>query len=149
VQDPCCSGSVQASDIIVLDTPCRDSCDLSSSSYGLSHFSSNADSHPGEGAKAVPDELLSLSVGYLWPGIDQLDDIDPKDASAALAQNREWDRVPHCYTGSHEVTRMGDSSNGDLGASSVSCAPPCGCGGGSAKNKATRILACADMAISP
>jgi hypothetical protein len=54
-QGPCCSGPVQASDIIILDTPRGDLSGLSSSSQGLSLFSSKAGSHPGESVGAAVD----------------------------------------------------------------------------------------------
>jgi hypothetical protein len=86
-QGSCCFSPVHASDIIILDTPRVDLNDYSSSSYGLSLFSSKAGSHTGEDIGAMSDKLFSLSVGELCPGIEQLDEVDPRNTSVALAEN--------------------------------------------------------------
>jgi hypothetical protein len=67
--------------------PYGDLDEFLSSSYGLSLFSSKAVSHLSEGTGAMLDGSLSMSVGELWPGIDQLDKVGPRNASVAPAQN--------------------------------------------------------------
>jgi hypothetical protein len=69
-QGPCCFSPAHASDIIILDTPCGYLNECSSSSYGLSLFSSNAGSHTSKDAGAMLDRSSSVSIGELWPGID-------------------------------------------------------------------------------
>jgi hypothetical protein len=101
-QGSCCFSPVHASDIIILDTPRVDLNDYSSSSYGLSLFSSKAGSHTGEDIGAMSDKLFSLSVGELCPGIEQLDEVDPRNTSVALAENRK-DQALHSRVGSREV----------------------------------------------
>jgi hypothetical protein len=85
VQGLCCSGPPQTSNVIILDTPRCELNECSSSSYGLSLFSSKACSHPGKGAGAMLDGSPSMSVGELWPEIDQLDEVGLGNASLALA----------------------------------------------------------------
>jgi hypothetical protein len=57
----CCSGPAWASDVVILDTPRGDLVEISSSSYGLSLFSSKTGSRHDEGARAAPSSYgLSL-----------------------------------------------------------------------------------------
>jgi hypothetical protein len=66
---------------MVLDTPQGDLADISSSSYGLSLFSSKDGSHHDEGVVAAPRGSSSVSIGELWPDIDRLDEAGPEGAS--------------------------------------------------------------------
>jgi hypothetical protein len=70
---------------------------LSSSSYGLSLFSLKAGSHPGENVGAVVDRSSSVSIGELWPEIDQLDEVSPGDTYMTTAQHHGGDQALHSY----------------------------------------------------
>jgi hypothetical protein len=80
-QGPFYPNLAQASDIIAFGVPQHDVIEVSSSSYGLSLFSSKAGSPPEENAG-----LLTMSVGELWPEIDLLDEFAHRGTSAASAQ---------------------------------------------------------------
>jgi hypothetical protein len=61
---------MQVSDVIILEMP-HDDCNApSSSSYGLSLFSSKVNSQSGEGATVALVRSSDMSVGDLWLGID-------------------------------------------------------------------------------
>jgi hypothetical protein len=72
---------------MVLDTPQGDLVEISSSSYGLSLFSSKDGSHHDEGAGAAPRGSSSVSIGELWLDIDRLDEAGPEGASTVSGQN--------------------------------------------------------------
>jgi hypothetical protein len=110
VHDPCYFGPARASDIIVLDTPRGDLIEVSSSSYGLS-LSLNTGSHPDEGIEAVPGGSSSLSIGELWPGIDQLDEVGPEGTSMIPVQDPLRDQVSHCCVHPRGSRRMGGGSS--------------------------------------
>jgi hypothetical protein len=74
---------VQASDIVILDTPHGEFIEVSSSSYNLSLFSSKAGSHHEGGVVVVLRESSSVSVGDLWPEIDSLCEADCEGAFMA------------------------------------------------------------------
>jgi hypothetical protein len=57
-----------------LDTPSCEANEISSS-CNLSVFSSKAGSQRDEGAGVAPGGSSSASIGKLWPGIDELDEI--------------------------------------------------------------------------
>jgi hypothetical protein len=63
-------------DIIILDTSRGDLNDFSSNSYGLLLFSMKASSHPGKSTGSSGSS--SVSVGELWPRIDELDGVVPR-----------------------------------------------------------------------
>jgi hypothetical protein len=98
MQGPCCFGPSHASDIIILYTPRGDLSDLSSSSYGLSLFSSKAGSHPGGNVGPAVDRSASVSIGELWPKIDQLDETSLGDTSMTVAQNHGGDQASCSYS---------------------------------------------------
>jgi uncharacterized RmlC-like cupin family protein len=77
---------MQTLGIIILDTPQLGVTEVLSSSYGLSLFSSKVGSHLEENAVVVPGELLSVSVGVLWLGIDLLDEAGFVGTSVILRQ---------------------------------------------------------------
>jgi hypothetical protein len=70
---------------MILDAHRGDFMEILLSSYGLSLFSSKAGSRHDDGAGAVPRGSPSISIGELWPGIDQLDDIGPEGTSVIVA----------------------------------------------------------------
>jgi hypothetical protein len=70
---------------MILDAPRGDFMEISSSSYGLSLFSSKVGSRHDVGAGVVPRGLPSESIGELWPGIDQLDDTGAEGTSVTAA----------------------------------------------------------------
>jgi hypothetical protein len=76
---------------VILDTPRGDLIEVSSSSYVLSLFSSKASSHTNEGTGAMPRGSSSISIGELWPGIDQLDEVGPEGTSTVPAQDLRRD----------------------------------------------------------
>jgi hypothetical protein len=82
---------------VILDNPRADLIEVPTSSYDLSLFSLKAGSHPDEGVGVMPGGLLSVSIGELWPGIDQLDEAGPKGTSVvlvlALRDKKEWAKV--------------------------------------------------------
>jgi hypothetical protein len=82
VQGPCHSYPARAPNIVILVTPQGDLIEVSSSSYCLSLLSSKAGSSLGEGAGGAPRGLPSVSIGELWLGIDQLDEVGPVSTSA-------------------------------------------------------------------
>jgi hypothetical protein len=89
---PCNFGPAWALDVIILDTPRGDLFEVLSSSYGLSCFSTNASSHPDEGMGGAPGGggvggSSSVSVGELWLGIYQLDEVGPEGNSVVLPQD--------------------------------------------------------------
>jgi hypothetical protein len=86
VHGPCYPDPAQASDIIILDIPRRDVTKVSSSSYGVSLFSSKVSSHPEDNVGAAPSESSSVSVGELWPGIDVLDEAGLEGISVVSTQ---------------------------------------------------------------
>jgi hypothetical protein len=79
---------VQASNIIILDTPRGDFIEVSSSSYNLSLFSSKTGSHHDGGAGATPRESLSVSIGDLWPEIDSSHRADHEVAVTTTAHSQ-------------------------------------------------------------
>jgi hypothetical protein len=112
--------------------------DLSSSSYGLSLFSSKAGSHPGENVGDVVNLSSSVSTGELWPEIDQLDEVSPGDTSMTVAQNHGGDQALHSYLSCCEMGQMGANNFPKTRrVSSLLYVPPREPGGGSVKNKAT------------
>jgi hypothetical protein len=64
MQAPCGSEPMQASDVIILNTP-HTVIEISSSSYELSLSSSKAGSDDGVGARAALGESSSMSIGDL------------------------------------------------------------------------------------
>jgi hypothetical protein len=64
---------VHASDVDLLNAPHGGIIEISSSSYGLSLFSSKAGSDHDMGAGAVLVESSSVSIGYLWPEINNIE----------------------------------------------------------------------------
>jgi hypothetical protein len=60
----------------------------------LSFFSLKAGSHPDKGVRATSGGSSSVSVGELWPGIDQLDEVGPEGTSAVSVQD-QWRIRPH------------------------------------------------------
>jgi hypothetical protein len=155
VQGSCYSGPVHASDVIISGTSRRDLIEVSSSSYGLSLFSSKVGSHPDESAAAAPSESSSVSVGELWLGIDLLDEGGLEGTFVVSAQDLLGYEMSCSCMGPQGPRRMRKGSlcmdqkapvDRTLGSSS---APPHCCGGGSTKNKAAWILADASRAISP
>jgi hypothetical protein len=109
-QGPCCSGPMQASYVIILDTPRGDLSGLLSSSYCLSLFSSKASSHRGKNVGAVEDRSSSVSIGELWSEIDELDEEKPRATSMALAQNHRRDKAPRSHSSCHEMGQTGADS---------------------------------------
>jgi hypothetical protein len=93
MQGPCYPGPAQALDIIVLGIPQRDATELSSSSYGLSLFSSKDGSPPEENAVGTLGESSSVSVGELWLEIDLLDEVVRGGTSAVLAWGPRGDQT--------------------------------------------------------
>jgi hypothetical protein len=148
-QCPCCSSRAQASDVIILDTPRGDLNELSSSSYGLSLFSSKAGSHAGEGVGAMPDGSSSVSIDELWPRIDQLDEVGPGSASEALVENQgeEQAQLSRASSGEIKVVYGGSHEGQDVPGSSTGLCH--GCDRDSTKNKVTQILADAAGAVFP
>jgi hypothetical protein len=147
MQGPCCFGPAQASDIMILDTLRGDFVEISLSSYGLSLFSSKAGSHHDEGAGAVHEESPSVSIGELWPGIDQLDETGPEGTSVIVTPN-PWRSLGSGRIG--EGTSRASEGALVVGVSGLSAAaPPRGCGRDSTRDRAKRILADAPGAISP
>jgi hypothetical protein len=141
---------VQTSDVIILDTPQDDLIEISSSSYGLSLFSLKAGSHLDKCTEAAPGESSSVSVWELWPGIDLLDEPGLEGTSAVLTQGPWWDQVSRSHTDPQGSWRMDKGSSCvDRGAPGSSSVPQHGCGGSSAKNKATQILVDASRTIAP
>jgi hypothetical protein len=111
-------------------------------------FSSTAGSRGGKDAGTMPDESPNMRVGELWPKIDQLDEVDPRNASVPPAENQN-DQALHSRMGSHEVeVGYGDSRVGKDVPGSLTC-PPRGCEEGSVSNKAVQILADAAGAVLP
>jgi hypothetical protein len=124
VQGPCYSGHVWASDINILDIPRGDLSEISSSSYGLSLFSSMAGSHPNEGVGAVLGGSLSVSVGELWLGIDQLDEVSPEGTSTVSVQYRWRDPALHFRAIPQGSRELRDGSlRADRGIPGLSSAP--------------------------
>jgi hypothetical protein len=138
-----------------LDIPRRDVNKVSSSSYGLSLFSSNAGSHPEENGGVVPGESSSVSVGELCPGIDMLDGTGLEGISMVPVQEPLGGQMSHSHADPHGSRRKGegrmcvDRRAPVDGAPGLSSTPSHGCGGDSTKNIAARILANASGAISP
>jgi hypothetical protein len=97
VQGPCCSSPARGSDVVVLDTPRSDFVEISSSSYGLSLFSSKDGSHHDEGAGAAPRGSSSISIGMLWPDIDRLDKVGPEGTFTILGWNPWGDQASHSH----------------------------------------------------
>jgi hypothetical protein len=85
----------------------------------------------------MPNGSSSMSFGELWPGIDQLDVVGPRNASVAPAQNQGGARVLHSHVVSHKLKAGYGSSCRDREAPDSSTASSHGCRGGYAKNKAT------------
>jgi hypothetical protein len=69
---------------VVLDTPRGDLVEISSSSYGLSLFSSKVGSHHNEGAGATLGGSTSVSIGELWPDIDRLNEASHEGTSTFI-----------------------------------------------------------------
>jgi hypothetical protein len=91
-----------------------------------------------------------VSVGGLWPRIDKLDEVGPEGTSAVPMQDRQRDLPSRSRVDPRGLRGLGENSpRVDQGISGLSSPPLRGCGGGSTKNKATRILADASGAISP
>jgi hypothetical protein len=132
---------------MILDTPQVEFVEISSSSYGLLLFSSNDGSRHEEGAGAVPGGSQSASIGELWPNIDQSDETGPEGTSVIAAPN------PRRSSGSGRIdegTTCASEGTLVVGVSGPSLSvPPRGCGRGSTRDSATRILADAPEAISP
>jgi hypothetical protein len=141
-------------DVIILDVHRHGVSEVSSSSYGLS-LSSKAGSHEEENDVATPRGSSSESVGELWPGIDLLGEAGLEGTSVVPAPDLLGDQTLHPHVDPRGLRQQGEGGlcvnqkilvDGALGSSST---PPRGCGGGSAKNKAARILADASRMISP
>jgi hypothetical protein len=81
-------GLAQASDVIILDTPCGDFIEISSSSYDLSIFSSQSGSHRDEGAVATLRVSSSMSMGDAWPEVDTVHGVDHEDAFTTTTHDR-------------------------------------------------------------
>jgi hypothetical protein len=113
-------------------------------------FFSKAGSHLDEGAGAAPGGSSSVSVGELWLGIDQLDEVGPEGTSAVLVQDQRRNPPLHSRAGPQGLRELDEvSSRANQGISGSSSTLPCGCGGDSEKNKVARILVDASRAISP
>jgi hypothetical protein len=97
-------------DIIIFDIPRRDVTAVSSSSYGLSLFSSKVGSHPEENAGATPSESSSVSVGELWPGIDVSDEVGLEGISAVPAQELLGGEMLHPHEDIQGSGRKGQGS---------------------------------------
>jgi hypothetical protein len=140
-QGPCCSAPARASDIMILDTPRGDLVEISSSSYSLSFFSLKAASHHNENAGAVPRGSWSLSIGELWPNINQLDETGREGTSMVAAQGPPIGPVLRSHMDFRGLERAGDGTSCVARRASVdealgpSSAPPRGCGGSSTKKK--------------
>jgi hypothetical protein len=67
---------------MILDTPRGDLAEISSSSYGLSLFSSKAGSRHDAATGATPGGSSSVSIGDLWPDIDKLYEVGHEGTSA-------------------------------------------------------------------
>jgi hypothetical protein len=65
----------------------------------LSLFSLKAGSHPDKGVRATPGGSSSVSVGELWPEIDQLDEVVPEGTSAVSVQDQRRDPSSRSYAG--------------------------------------------------
>jgi hypothetical protein len=78
---------LQALGVIILDAPHGDLNECTSSSYGLSLFSSTGGSRGGEDAGTKPGGSTIISIGGLWPKIDQLDEVDPRNLSLPTTGN--------------------------------------------------------------
>jgi hypothetical protein len=87
----------------------------------------------------------SVSIGELWPGIDQLDETGHGGTSATVAPNPR--RSPGSGRIGEGTSRASEGVVGVLGPSAT--APPQGCDRGSAWDRAAWILAHALGAISP
>jgi hypothetical protein len=61
--------------------------EVASSSYDLSPFSSKDGSPPSGGAMGASRGSSSASIGKLWPGIDQLDEVGHVGTSVVLTQD--------------------------------------------------------------
>jgi hypothetical protein len=151
VQGSCDFGPTQASNIIILDTPCGDFIEVSSSSYNLSLFSLKAGSDHGGGAGAAPRESYNTGIGDLWHEIDSLRGADHEGTFTI---------VTHCCLEASTLRPLSGAAGGGAlkkrkikesmrdatknvvleQAPGPSSTPPKGCGGGSAKSKATQIL---------
>jgi hypothetical protein len=136
-------------DVIDLDTPSAKVIEISSSCE-LSIFSSRATPRCAEGGDGAPEGSSSMSIGELWPDIDELDEINWGGASAEGFLGN----VIHDPTSLPWVGRAGQCARSvgkkvlvddALGSSS---APPRGRGMASVKNKATQIFSVALGAIS-
>jgi hypothetical protein len=148
------SGPVWDLDVTVLDTPQGDVIEISSSSYGLSLFSLKAGSHRDEGVGAAQRESYSVSVGDLWPEIDSLDVTCREGTSVTAMRGHLEDPALLIQPRSDgSKPREGTLNTGKRAsldqASGSSYATLKGCGGGSARNKASRILSDAPRDISP
>jgi hypothetical protein len=144
---------------MILDIPRGDLIE-SPSSYGLSIFSSKDVSHHDEGTGAAHEESSSVSIGDLWPKIDNLDEAGHEGTFAAAPQSHREDPASHprpSFSGSRKRVREGadkalteQAENAPLDeVSGPSSAPPRGYGGGSVRSKAAWILLDTPRAISP
>jgi hypothetical protein len=148
---------VQASDVIILDTPHGDFIEISSSSYDLSLFSSMAGSDHDKGVVAALRKSSSVSIGDLWPKIDSSCGTD-LDGAFTTATSRLLEASTSCLLSGvggrrkEKVTEgMRDVIEGaTLGqAPGPSSASPKVASGDSTKSKAAQILADASGDISP
>jgi hypothetical protein len=133
-----------------LSVPRHDVTEVSSSSYGLSLFSSKAGSPPEENTGSS-----SVSVRVLWPEIDLLDEAVRRGTSMVLAWGLLGDQTSRSRM-SPQGSRKQDEGSSRIyqkapidGAPGSPSAPLRDYGGGSVKNKAARILANASGVISP
>jgi hypothetical protein len=134
----CCSGPAQVSNVIILDTPHDDCSAPSSSSYDLSLFSLKVNSQSGEGATVASVRSLDMSVGDLWPRIDELDIVGSENPSAILTWGPRRDGAPPCRIGLREVVKVDSGSRRG---------PTLGHGRRS-RNRAARVLGSANEAVS-
>jgi hypothetical protein len=67
---------------IILDTPCGDLIEISSSSCNLSLFSLKVGSHHDGGAGAMLRESSSVSIGDVWSEVDSVRGVDHEDTFA-------------------------------------------------------------------
>jgi hypothetical protein len=95
-----------------------------------------------------------MSIGELWPGINELDEAGHEGTSGTTARDHRENLPPRpssrrsnreTMEGVLLTTRRALLDDA-LGPSST---PPRGCGGGSARSKVARILSDAPRAISP
>jgi hypothetical protein len=136
--------------VIDLDTPSAGVIEISSS-CDLSVFPSQANPHHTLGGGSTPEGPSSMSIGELWPYIDELGEINARatfvgDLPRGMLHERGSSlsaaRVNKCASTINKRALMDD-------APGPSSAPPKGCGRGSVRKKAAQILSTGPGAISP